>query len=61
MQIDNWNGRETSVDARAFNCTVSDVEKTKVLRDVAGGEPMLLYTTPESLIGNTLVQDAIKV
>lgn len=61
MQIDKWNDRGTSIDARAFNCTVSDSEKSKVLQDVAAGEPMLLYTTPESLVGNALMQEAIKV
>lgn len=61
MQIDNWNDRESSVNARAFNCTVSDAEKIRVLRDLACGQPMLLYTTPESLLGNEVMQEAIKV
>eukprot|EP00892_Ulva_mutabilis_P005334 jgi/Ulvmu1/3172/UM015_0213.1 len=59
-QIDNWNDRATSVCARAFNCTVSDSEKTRVVRDLACGESMLLYTTPESLLGNTVMQEAIR-
>lgn len=32
-----------------------------MLRDLASGEAMLLYTTPESLTGNTLMHEAIKV
>ena len=47
--------------AHAYNCTVSDANKARSVRDVACGEPLLLYTTPESLQRDQALQDAIKV
>jgi superfamily II DNA helicase RecQ len=60
-QVDNWKNRGTSVDARAFNCTVPDTDKLRTIRDIACGESMILYTTPEALHSNEALRESIKV
>jgi hypothetical protein len=48
------------VPACAYNCTVSYARKDRLVRDIACGDPMILYTTPESLQREVALQEALQ-
>jgi ATP-dependent DNA helicase RecQ len=60
-QVTNWNDRGSSVPAVQYNSSISDVDKQRLRRDIATGDALLVYTTPESLIGDESLQEALQV
>jgi hypothetical protein len=61
MQVENWNDRGSSVPACAYNSTVSEVIKANTAKDIACGDPMIVYCTPEALQRDEALQAAIQV
>lgn len=61
VQVENWNNRGSSVPAHAYNSTIDLPRKERIVKDIACGEPMIVYTTPESLLKDQGLREALAV
>jgi superfamily II DNA helicase RecQ len=61
MQVENWNNRGSSVSALEYNSTVPLYRKERIVRHIACGDPLILYTTPESLLKDEALRNALQV